>query len=221
MRQLKYHEQKLLKKVDFLRWKSDDNVRELQVMRRYHIQDRDDYKKYNKISGMITKLTNILKQLDPKDTARVELTDQLLEKCVRVVAGLEGWLRYPCCGPGGLATCPFPPPHMLRPYTPRLHNMGVIPTKKSLVQCDKLATAAFCRRRLSVVMVRLKMAETLREAVTFIEQGHVRVGPDTVTDPAFHVTRNMEDFVTWVDTSKVKRKVLKYNDKLDDYDLLM
>jgi hypothetical protein len=30
-----------------------------------------------------------------------------------------------------------------------------------------------------VVMVRLKMSETLREAVTFIEQGHVRVGPDT------------------------------------------
>lgn len=30
----------------------------------------------------------------------------------------------------------------------------------------------------------------------------------------------MEDFVTWVDTSKIKRKVLKYNDKLDDYDLL-
>jgi U3 small nucleolar ribonucleoprotein protein IMP3 len=30
----------------------------------------------------------------------------------------------------------------------------------------------------------------------------------------------MEDFVTWVDTSKIKRAVLKYNDKLDDYDLL-
>ncbi|KAG2492219.1 hypothetical protein HYH03_009464 [Edaphochlamys debaryana] len=98
--------------------------------------------------------------------------------------------------------------------------MGVIPTKKGLVQCDKLATAS-CRRRLAVVMVRLKMAETLREAATFIEQGHVRVGPTTVTDPAYHVTRNMEDFVTWVDTSKVKRKVLKYNDKLDDFDLLM
>lgn len=48
--------------------------------------------------------------------------------------------------------------------------MGVVPIKKSLVQVDKLATAAFCRRRLAVVMVRLKMAETLREASTFIEQ---------------------------------------------------
>ena len=89
-----------------------------------------------------------------------------------------------------------------------------------LAQVDKLTTSSFCRRRLSVVMVRLRMSETLREAVTFIEQGHVRVGPDTVTDPAFLVTRSMEDFVTWVDTSKIKRKVLQYNDQLDDFDLL-
>jgi U3 small nucleolar ribonucleoprotein protein IMP3 len=64
------------------------------------------------------------------------------------------------------------------------------------------------------------MCENLREACTFIEQGHVRVGPDTVTDPAYHVPRAMEDYVTWVDTSKIKRKVMAYNDKLDDYDLL-
>ncbi len=31
MRQLKFHEKKLLKKVDFLKWKSEDNQRELQV----------------------------------------------------------------------------------------------------------------------------------------------------------------------------------------------
>jgi U3 small nucleolar ribonucleoprotein protein IMP3 len=98
--------------------------------------------------------------------------------------------------------------------------MGVVSTKKSLIQTDKLSTASFCRRRLAVVMVRTKMAETLREACTFIEQGHVRVGPDTVMDPAFHITKNMEDFVTWVDSSKIKRKVMRYNDKLDDYDLL-
>jgi U3 small nucleolar ribonucleoprotein protein IMP3 len=52
----------------------------LQVMRRYHIQNRDDYKKYNKIAGLITKLTNVLRQLDGQDTTRIELTDQLLDK---------------------------------------------------------------------------------------------------------------------------------------------
>ena len=41
-----------------------------------------------------------------------------------------------------------------------------------------------------------------------------RSSPCAVTDPAFLVTRSMEDFVTWVDTSKIKRKVQRYNDKL-------
>lgn len=40
MRQLKHHEQKLLKKVDFLSWKSDAAGREVKVMRRYHVQER-------------------------------------------------------------------------------------------------------------------------------------------------------------------------------------
>ena len=30
----------------------------------------------------------------------------------------------------------------------------------------------------------------------------------------------MEDFVTWVDSSKIKRTVLKYRDEVDDFDLL-
>ena len=115
MRQLKYHEKKLLRKVDFLQWKNENNQRELQVsprcsgaacgtlnvaqsqlmhsslsrpdwpgcvqiIRRYHIQNRDDYKKYNKICGMVTKLVSIIKRLDPKDPTRIELTDQALNK---------------------------------------------------------------------------------------------------------------------------------------------
>ncbi|XP_065875688.1 uncharacterized protein [Euphorbia lathyris] len=181
MRQLKDHEKKLLKKVNFLVWKREDNHREAQVMQRYHIVDRDDYKKYSSLCRMAQKLVNILKQMDPRDPYRVEMTDTLLEK---------------------------------------LYNMGVIPSRKSLALCDRLSVSSFCRRRLCTILVRLKFAEHLKEAITYIEQGHIRVGPETVTDPAFLVTRNMEDFVTWVDTSKIKRKVLQYNDKLDDYDAM-
>ena len=47
-----------------------------------------------------------------------------------------------------------------------------------------------------------------------------RAGPQVITDPSFHVTRNMEDFITWVDSSKIRRKVMKFNDALDDFDLL-
>jgi U3 small nucleolar ribonucleoprotein protein IMP3 len=31
----------------------------------------------------------------------------------------------------------------------------------------------------------------------------------------------MEDFVTWVDSSKIKRNIMKYRDKLDDFDLAL
>jgi len=58
----------------------------------------------------------------------------------------------------------------------KLFSMGLIPTKKSLLQCEALPVSAFCRRRLPVVLVRLKFCETLKEAVTFVEQGHIRVG---------------------------------------------
>ena len=48
----------------------------------------------------------------------------------------------------------------------------------------------------------------------------MRVGTEVVTDPAFLVTRTIEDFITWADTSKIKRHVMKYKDELDDHDLL-
>ncbi|EEH17175.1 hypothetical protein PABG_07262 [Paracoccidioides brasiliensis Pb03] len=84
----------------------------------------------------------------------------------------------------------------------------------------EVTVSAFARRRLGVVMVRMGMVEHVPAAVKFIEQGHVRVGTEVVTDPAFLVNRNLEDFVTWVDSSKIKRNILRYREKLDDFDLL-
>jgi U3 small nucleolar ribonucleoprotein protein IMP3 len=181
MRQLKYHEKKLLRKVDLYSWKKEDNLRVAKILRRYHIQNREDYTSYTRIVGMITKLSAKIKILKPDDPFRVAMTDQLLTK---------------------------------------LTNIGLINQGSSLKQAEDATASAICRRRLPVIMVRLKMAETMRAAVSFVEQGQVRVGPHVVTDPAFLVTKAMEDYVTWVDTSKVRRTVQKYNDKLDDFDLL-
>lgn len=181
MRQLKHHEKKLLKKVDFYNWKTDGTARENNILRRYYIQKREDYTKYNKLCGLVRKVANKLMDLDPHDDFRVKTTDALLDK---------------------------------------LFSLGLISTKKSLKQLAELNASSFCRRRLPVIMVRLHMSENLKQAVTYIEQGHVRVGPNTVDDPAFLVTRTMEDFVTWVDNSKIKQHVLRYHDKLDDFDLL-
>lgn len=35
-----------------------------------------------------------------------------------------------------------------------------------------------------------------------------------ISDPAYLVTRNMEDWVTWQDQSKLKRTIAKYNDEV-------
>ncbi|KAN0140179.1 alpha-L RNA-binding motif-containing protein [Lactarius tabidus] len=182
VRQFKHHEKKLLKKVDFLNWKQDANLREIKVMRRYHIQDREDYHRYNKLCGSLRSLAHRISLLPSHDPFRTRLEGQILSK---------------------------------------LYDMGVLNSQAKLSDVDnKLAVASFCRRRLAVIMVTSKMAETVSAAVKFIEQGHVRVGPENIIDPAYLVTRHMEDFVTWVDTSKLKRTVMRYNDELDDFDLL-
>lgn len=181
MRKLQYHEYRLLRKADFLKWKRESNLREVKTARRYHLGNPREYHGYNKIVGEMKQLCSKIKELPPEDQVRIDATDKLLDK---------------------------------------LYDMGIIPIKNGLNSCDNINVSSICRRRLPVVMMRLKLAQNLKEATTLIEQGHIRIGPKVVKDPALLVTRNMEDFVTWVDTSKIKRKVAKFNDKLDDYDLL-
>ncbi|KAG9000607.1 Small subunit (SSU) processome component [Tulasnella sp. JGI-2019a] len=182
MRELKFHEKKLLRKVDLLNWKDDANIREIKVIRRYHLPNRDEYHKYNRLCGSIRGFVYRISLLPAQDPLRGKMQAAVLAK---------------------------------------LYDMGVMNSDSKLSDVEnKLSVAAFCRRRLGVVVCRLKMAETISAAVKFIEQGHIRVGPENITDPAYLVTRHMEDFVTWVDQSKLKRTVMIYNDELDDYDLL-
>lgn len=100
----------------------------------------------------------------------------------------------------------------------KLFNMGLIPTKESLEMANNVNASRFCRRRLPLIMVRNKMAQTLQAAVKFVEQGHVRVGPERVTDPAFLVTRKLEDYVTWTDTSAIRKQIQEYNGLRDDFE---
>ena len=46
VRKLKYHEEKLLKKVYFINWEVDNNLHEVKIMRKFFIQKREDYTKY-------------------------------------------------------------------------------------------------------------------------------------------------------------------------------
>lgn len=67
------------------------------------------------------------------------------------------------------------------------------------------------------MLCKLKYAQTPKEACTYIEQGHIRIGPNIITDTAMLVTRSMEDHITWSDQSKIKQKIQSYNNERDDY----
>ena len=155
VRKLKYHEQRLLRKVDFITYKSDNNHRDAAVVRRYAIQKPSDYTTYNRICGSLRQLAHKLSELDPSDPVRRKHEDLLLEKLFEM--GILG------TGGGGRG-------------------------KLSDVE-HKVTVSALARRRLGVVMTRLHMADTVQAAIKFIEQGHIRVGAEVVTDPAFLVTR--------------------------------
>jgi U3 small nucleolar ribonucleoprotein protein IMP3 len=183
VRQLKYHESKLLRKTDFVNWKQDGGHRDKAVMRRYMIQKPADYHAYQRLVGSLRQLAHRLSLLPPDSACRKRHEELLLNK---------------------------------------LYDQGLLPSPNTLLsRVEKdLTVSAFARRRLPVVMTRLRMAETVQAATKFIEQGHVRVGTDTITDPAFFVTRTMEDFVTWTVGSKIKKNIMKYRDQLDDFELL-
>jgi len=59
----------------------------------------------------------------------------------------------------------------------KLYNIGIINKKENILDTEKLSVSSVCRRRLPVVLQQLKFTETLREAVTFIEQGRKLFSP--------------------------------------------
>lgn len=181
MRQLKYHEQRLLRKVNFYDWRRDQTARENTYCRRYFIQDKEDYHRYNKLCGLITKLVSGLRGLPADDAFRIKMTELLLDK---------------------------------------LYRMGVISHREGLSQVEGLPASAFCRRRLAVVLLKNRMASHLKQAVEYVEQGHVRLGTEVVTCPSMHITREGEDLLAWARGSAIERHVKEFQHEADDFDLL-
>jgi U3 small nucleolar ribonucleoprotein protein IMP3 len=180
MRKLKYHEQRLLRKVNFLEWKKTNTTREHRVCSKYYLQARDEYHNYNKLVGDIRKLSNALSRLKDSDETKNRLGRKLVQK---------------------------------------LWSLGVIDSKR-LVECSKISVSSFCNRRLSSVMIRNKMVPNMKDCVGFIEQGHVRFGSRVVNDPGLIISRGMEDFVTWTDTSKIRQKIGDFKEEHDDYNYI-
>lgn len=46
------------------------------------------------------------------------------------------------------------------------------------------------------------------------------IGNKIVKNPDFLVSWNMTDHITWNEKSKIKKKVLEFNNQIDDFELL-
>ena len=65
VRKLKYHEQKLLKKVDFINWEPqvDNSLHENKIMRLYAVDKREHYTVYNQLSRETRELARRIRDL--------------------------------------------------------------------------------------------------------------------------------------------------------------
>uniref|UniRef100_A0A914RCQ8 Ribosomal protein S4 n=1 Tax=Panagrolaimus davidi TaxID=227884 RepID=A0A914RCQ8_9BILA len=169
VRKLKFHEQKLLKKVDYVNWSSDNNVHEGKILRKFAIRK----------PRQIRDIAQLIRDLPDKNPNKAKLSRKLLAK---------------------------------------LFDMGLIPSIDSLERCETVSASSFCRRRLASILVHENMCKDIGQAAQFIEQGHVRIGAELITDPAFLVTRTMSDLVTWTNASKIRKHVESYNNIRDDFE---
>ena len=148
-------------------------------MRRFHVEKREHYTLYNKLSREIRDIAKKIRDLNDRKPNKLPFARRLLGK---------------------------------------LYEYGAITTADTLERCDSVSASSFCRRRLPVVVYKLNMAPTVKKAHDFVEQGHIRVGTELVTDPAYLVSRDQSDHVTWARNSKIGKHVKNYNNERDDFE---
>lgn len=78
-RRLKYHEKKLLRKHDFFQY-DEDLWHEPFCISKYHLQDREDYRRYLRLVGLIRGLMTQLRYLPADSKIRMEITEQVTAK---------------------------------------------------------------------------------------------------------------------------------------------
>lgn len=78
-RPLKYHERKLLRKHDFMQY-PQDNWHEPYCITKYHLEDREDYRRYLRLVGLIRQLLTQLRYLPADSKIRIQITQQIMDK---------------------------------------------------------------------------------------------------------------------------------------------
>jgi len=79
MRKFKPHEKRLLRKVDFLKWDTD-NIASKIVKRKYNLSSNKEYNFFNRTVGLIKKLHSVLSHLDNNNKTKKRISESLVYK---------------------------------------------------------------------------------------------------------------------------------------------
>lgn len=101
----------------------------------------------------------------------------------------------------------FEGPALLR----RLQRYGILETSKNkLDYVLSLTVEDFLNRRLQTIVKQKNLASSIHQARCMIEQGHIRVGDQIVTNPGFMVRLSQEQNVDLVATSTLNENSGKH-----------
>lgn len=98
-RRLKFHEKKLLRQHDFFQYEQD-NWHEPFCIAKYNLTDREDYRRYWRLVGLIRGLMTQLRYLPPESKIRMEVTQQLTTKLYEMglISDRTGLAEVDKCG---------------------------------------------------------------------------------------------------------------------------
>lgn len=187
-RKVNYVEQKLIKKTNFYQWESDGS---------------ENWRKY---------ILATLKKYHLKDQDEFFFYNKMIVNINRTIKVLQEQKKKK---PELKEFCE----NQLLLLAKKLFNMGIIDHETELEKPMFKATIDdVCRRRITYVLFQKKFAETVAKGHDYVEQGHIKIGPEIVTNPTFIVTKNLEHFIDWTYGSKIKKNIDSFNGVKDDFE---
>lgn len=105
--------------------------------------------------------------------------------------------------------------NLIKKFLNILYFYGFISEKK-LILAYNLKLNNLLERKLSFLLKVQNLANSIVEAKKIIFAGHIKLGNKRINNDIL-ISKNMENFISWDDNSKIKRCIDRFNNELDDY----
>ncbi|MEM4282278.1 MAG: 30S ribosomal protein S4 [Candidatus Woesearchaeota archaeon] len=86
-----------------------------------------------------------------------------------------------------------------------LQQMGLIGQDATIDSILSLTKKDLLERRLQTILVKKKLAKSMKQARQFITHRHIAVGKNIVTSPSYLVSKNEEDAINFVSSSPLSK----------------